>query len=187
MSGRLRIRDGAGVMREIKQIHVRDSNNQAIEIKRIRVKDGGGVLRTVFAGLGITVSPNPVDGLGTSGATADVTTAATVVTATGFVSPTYSWALKGTSPYAWTITAPTAATTAFTAAAVPNAAYATAVFTVTVTDSDGSKLFADVTAEARNNYTIGTGAGSGSTSGSAPSGGTGAGAGGYTGPRPAIP
>jgi hypothetical protein len=163
--GRIRIRDGDNILQVVKRISLRDSAGQPVLIRRVRVRDSGGTLRTVFAGLSVTISPNPVEGLGTSGATADVTTAAAIATAEGFVTPTYSWALKGTSSYSWTIGTATAASTTFTALSVPDGAFATAVFTVTVTSSDGSVLYADVTANARNNYTLGTGTG-GSSSGS---------------------
>lgn len=189
MTARLRIRDGGGIMRVIRRISLRDRSNQPVTIQRVRVRDAGGTLRTVFAAISATIAPNPVEGLITVAVSGNIPTSSATVTVVGGLAPyTYAWTLKGTSAYAWTIGTPTAATTIFTAAAVPEGQLAQAVFTVAVTDAGGAVVNADVIANARNNYGLGAGTGVGAGSGTSGTGGTDPmPGGGYGGPPTVIP
>jgi hypothetical protein len=68
----------------------------------------------------------------------------------GVPSYTYAWVQTGTSPYTWTITAPTGASTAFTCGSLGPGNTAETTFEVTVTDSVGHTATAEVTAFANN-------------------------------------
>ncbi len=106
--------------------------------------------------MGVTISPPNVAGAysGTSTAAQDITTSLVLAVVSGGVpSYTYSWSQVGSSPYTWTISAPTGASTTFTAENLAVGASAIARFKVTVTDAAGVVATATVDAEAINNST----------------------------------
>jgi hypothetical protein len=100
---------------------------------------------------GVSTSPSDVSGFGNSGSAANITTALTVATPSGGVSPyTYSWVQTGVSPYTWTIGSPSAASTSFTCSSLGPGVTADATFRVTVTDAVGSTAQGQVSAFANN-------------------------------------
>lgn len=112
---------------------------------------GAAAAAFVAAGVAITLSPTAVSGYSSVGGTQNVGTGAVLATATGGVAPyTYSWARVDSSAYTWTIAAPTAATTTFTALSVPEGVATTAVFELTVTGSGGLSAKKQITATALN-------------------------------------
>jgi hypothetical protein len=145
----IRIRDAGGILRTPTRIRIRDAGGVLQVVQRIRVRDAGNVLRTVYSAFSISASPSSL--LTTrSGATvtASMTTGTVTVTATGTGPFTYSWSNTGaaTSP-TMSATAPSAATTAFTAV-MPVNADIIATWTCTVTDgSTGNTLSTSLTAE----------------------------------------
>jgi hypothetical protein len=136
----IRIRDAGGILRTPTRIRIRDAGGVLQVVQRIRVRDAGNVLRTVYSAFSISASPSS---LLTTRSGATVT-----VTATGTGPFTYSWSNTGaaTSP-TMSATAPSAATTAFTAV-MPVNADIIATWTCTVTDgSTGNTLSTSLTAE----------------------------------------
>lgn len=136
------IHDGTAV-RTIRRVHVHDGTAVRL-IKKITVHDGTAV-RTVFVYLNATLNTAGVSGQynGNSPAPQDITTGAVTVVVVGGVAPyTYQWQLIGVSAYTWTITAPTAAITAFTAQAIPVGVIDAMTFQCTVTDSLGFSVVA---------------------------------------------
>lgn len=103
-----------------------------------------------------SASPTSVSGSynGASGAAQNIATGNTIATGTGGRTPyTYAWAQVGTSADVWTISAPTSATTKFTATAIGPGSDAYATFRVTITDAVGMTAGAPVSAEANNRST----------------------------------
>lgn len=115
----------------------------------VKVSTGSAALS---APVSVTLSPSDsVTGYSNTGATANITTGLVVATPSGGTpSYTYAWAQVGLSPYTWTITAPTAASTAFTCGSLGPGNTAEAMFKVTVTDSVGHTDIAEVSAFANN-------------------------------------
>ncbi len=112
-----------------------------------------------FGGRSLSAGVNPaqVEGTysGTSSAPQNIATALTMASGSGGRAPyTYAWSQFGASPYTWTITAPTSASTAFTAGSVGPGASADALFFCTVTDASGATAASGlVSAIANNNST----------------------------------
>ncbi len=100
----------------------------------------------------VTLSPTAVAGFYDAGGTSNVTTGSVIATpAGGFTPYSYAWAAIDVSPYTWTISAATSATTSFTCQSLPEGTIATRIFEVTVTDSAGIVGRKRITATARNN------------------------------------
>lgn len=111
----------------------------------------GAAAAFVAGGVAITLSPTAVSGYTAVGGTQDVGTGAVLATPSGGVAPyTYAWARVGSSAYTWTIAAPAAATTTFTALAIPEGVAATAVFELTVTDAANVSAKRQISATALN-------------------------------------
>jgi hypothetical protein len=106
----------------------------------------------VSAPVSVALSPSDsVTGYSNTGAAANITTGLVVATPIGGTpSYTYAWVQVGLSPYTWTITAPTAASTAFTCGSLGPGNTAETMFKVTVTDSLGHTDTATVSAFANN-------------------------------------
>lgn len=115
----------------------------------------GAVAAFVASSVSVSLSPAAVSGLFNDGGTADVTTGSVIATATGGVAPySYAWSAVSTNPYTWVITAPTAATTAFTCQSLPEGVVSTRTFQVKVTDAAGMTAVAQIVATARNKNEI---------------------------------
>lgn len=179
MVARIRMRDAGGVSRTITRVRIRDETGTLRTIKRVRGRDASGTLRTYMDALAVVISPATADGYVAGTVTQDVTTGSVLASVTGGTAPyTYAWAQTGTpSPYTWTIGTAAAASTTFTATALPVGVVATQVFRVTVTDAAGTVVLWDVFATARNNNDL-----SGGGSGEGYAAGGGGGPGGVTNP-----
>jgi hypothetical protein len=102
-------------------------------------------------GIAVSLTPELVTGNSTAGGTVDIPTSSTVATVEGGIGGlTYSWAQVDVSPYVWTISAPAAANTYFTAFGIPEGINITVIFELTVTDAAGNKGTAQVMARVRN-------------------------------------
>lgn len=136
---RIRIRDASNTLRTITRIRMRDSTNTLRTILRIRMRDAGNVLRTVYQAVTMTVNCVPPAVSGSDGSSVLIasidTNSATAVVNDGTAPFTYQWTqTTSNSGLSWTINAPTAASTFFTALSVPQGIYEE-TFAVQVTDS----------------------------------------------------
>lgn len=136
---------------------MRDDSGVLRTIQRIRIRDAGNVLRTVWQTITAAATPSSVSGSynGASGLPQNIATGLATVAVTGGTAPfTYAWAQSGVTPYTWTISAATAATTGFTATNVTAGVSTDADFVCTVTDATGATSTTQIlTAIASNNST----------------------------------
>lgn len=123
---------------QLAAISVRDAANALQSVERGSVRDDGNVSRVFFSSMAASVDPDSVRGYGNDSGTVTVTTPSASVTVAGGVAPfTYAWTRTDGGSQPWTITAPTAATTAFSSDLDANQSEA-ASFICTVTDATGA-------------------------------------------------
>lgn len=160
---RVRFRDAAATLHTMTRVRGRDAGGISRTFQRIRMRDAGGVLRTVWQYLIVTLSPDgTVTGNSDAGGTVNISTASVLATPVGGTGPfTYAWVRLDVSAYTWIISAPTAATTHFTANSVEEGVNTFALFQVTVTDAVGATAITTIEAGVRNKTTFDRGGGGG--------------------------
>lgn len=114
---------------------------------------GGGALKQFFVVLAASLSTNSVIGRGNSAAAVNVTTGSVTATMQGAVGTvTYAWTRTAADAHAWTIDAPSSATTTFSTLADQGEQW-DATFVCTMTDQAGQSITTSaVSADAANIY-----------------------------------
>lgn len=128
----------AGGLLHIPSIHYRNAANVLTKAGVGRFRNAANALKTFFSAMAATI-PETVSGFVNKPSGADVTTPSVAVTVTGGSGTlTYLWSRTDAAATTWTITAPTAAETAFKAVGVAAGDTEIATFKCTVTGSSGS-------------------------------------------------
>lgn len=128
-----------GTLRTATRIRLQESS-VLHTVQRIRAMVSG-TLRTVYQYFSATATPNSVSGSynGSSAAAQNITTGPTIASAVGGVAPfTYLWTQVDVSPYTWTISASTSATTTFTGVAIDDGVSSSVNFKCTITDANSN-------------------------------------------------
>jgi hypothetical protein len=135
----LAVRDSGNASRSIVGASVRDAGGVLRTIQSIAVRDASNTLHTVFTSLRASALPASVTAYIDAALGTSATTNPATATPIGGQGPfTYAWTQVGDDGSAWTINAPTAATTSFTANSVPPSETQTASFACTITDASGA-------------------------------------------------
>jgi hypothetical protein len=140
------VRDSVS-LKDIASISVRDAASVLQPIAGASVRTGAG-LKAFFSAMAASASPESITGYGNNGSPVSITTAAASVSVAGGVAPyTYAWTLVPDFG-SWTIGAPTAQSTTFTAGNVAASDEASASFYCTVTDDAGAEAVTGMVAVA---------------------------------------